>query len=202
MTEDEARHWCQRFANARAMERLEQFAARTIDENSRQNLISPGSCDHIWSRHIADSAQLLSYVPAAATSWVDVGSGPGLPGLVIAILCDLPITLIEPRTRRVTFLNDTVTALGLSNVSVRRAKAEAVTGTFDVISARAVAGIPQLLVMTRHLSQPSTRLILPRGRNGAREVAELPTRAQRMFHVEQSVTDAESVIVIADGVTS
>lgn len=200
MTEDDARGWCAAHASTTGMQLLDRFAALVVDENQRQNLISPATCDLIWSRHIADSAQLLNHMPAAARSWLDIGSGPGFPGIVIAILRDLPVTLVEPRTRRVQFMVDAAERLGLRNVAVQRAKAEGITGTFDVISARAVASIPSLLAMTGHLRDAKTRLILPRGRNGAREVAELPATQRRMFHVEQSVTDPDSVIVIADGV--
>lgn len=200
MTEGDARAWCAARTTPVQFERLERFADMVIAENSRQNLISPATCDVIWSRHITDSAQLALHCPAQARTWLDIGTGPGFPGLVIAMICDLAATLVEPRTRRVDFLNEVATALDLKNVTVKRAKAEAIDGRYDVISARAVANIPNLLAMTRHLGGASSRLLLPRGRNGATEVAELPANVRHMFHVEPSITDPDSVIVIADGV--
>lgn len=200
MNEEEAHIWCsQRFDDDRVA-LLERFAAMVVAENDHQNLISPATCASIWSRHVTDSAQLLGHRPEGARSWLDIGSGPGFPGIIVALLSDMTVTLVEPRGRRIEFLNSVVDALGIANAHVVRGKAEALEGSYHVISARAVASIPNLLTMTRHLRTKQTRLILPRGRNGATEVAELPATLRRMFHVEQSITDPESVIVIADGV--
>lgn len=200
MTEDDARDWC-RHHFPTMVERLERFGAMVVAENAHQNLISPSTCASIWSRHITDSAQLALFTPPGAASWIDVGAGAGFPGVVIAIIADISVTLVEPRARRAEFLTATVHALGLTNVVVRHARAETVVGQADVISARAVASIPELLAMTGHMRHPRTRLILPRGRNGASEVAQLPLSIRPMFHVEQSVTSSESMIVVAQGVT-
>lgn len=199
MTEDEARSWCEARFGSERLAILARFGEMVIRENEAQNLISPATCATIWNRHLADSAQLLLHA-RAPTSWLDVGSGAGFPGMVIAILLDRPVTLVEPRAKRADFLRHAAGALALSNATVRTAKAEAATGQYDIISARAVANIPQLIAITRHLRHARTRMVLPRGRNGAREVQELPRDLRRMFHVEHSVTDAESAIVLADGV--
>ncbi len=200
MTEDDARDYFHARFTATQVEKLDAFVTLLLSENQRQNLISPASCAAVWSRHIVDSAQLLSFAPAATRTWADIGSGPGLPGLVIAIIADVDVTLIEPRTRRVEFLHHATTTLALDNVQVHQAKAEAVTGRFDVVSARAVASLPVIVQISAHLRHRHTRLILPRGRNGATEVAQLSGKLRPMFHVEHSVTDPDSLIVIADGV--
>lgn len=202
MTEEEARAWLTaRWSDAK-VEALARFADLVLSETTRQNLISPASCAHIWTRHIVDSAQLLEHQPARWTSWLDIGSGAGFPGVVVAILTERSVTLVEPRARRVEFLRDCADRLSLGNIAVTHAKAEALTGTFDIVSARAVATLPALFAMSRHLRHRETRMILPRGRNGATEVAQLPRDWRGMFHVEQSVTDPESVIIVADGVTT
>lgn len=200
MTEDEALAWCKATFGDAATDKLDRFRAMVLEENERQNLISPASREAIWNRHIVDSAQLITYLPDRARTWFDIGSGPGFPGMVVAMLTDVQVTLVEPRGRRVEFLEYVAHRLQLAHVTVAKRKAEAVTGRADVISARAVASIPDLVTITGHLRHDGTRLILPRGKNGDSEVAMLPTKWRSMFHVEQSVTDPASVIVIADGV--
>lgn len=200
MTEDDAIAWCAARFGDEVTAKLDAFQALVLDENDRQNLISPASKEMIWSRHVVDSAQLIGHCPADARTWFDIGAGPGFPGMVVAIVSDLAVTLVEPRARRVDFLEAVKRKLDLSNVIVCKAKAEAVGGSADVISARAVASIPDLIAMTSHLRHDRTRMILPRGRNGDSEVATLPVKWRGMFHVEQSVTDPASAIVIADGV--
>lgn len=200
MTEEDAIAWCTARFGEQVTDRLRAFEASVLKENDRQNLISPASKDVIWSRHVVDSAQLVAHCPAEARTWFDIGAGPGFPGMVVAIVTGLAVTLVEPRARRVDFLEGVTRDLDLSNVMVVKAKAEAVTGSADVVSARAVASIPALIAMTSHLRHDRTRMILPRGRNGDSEVATLPPKWRGMFHVEQSVTDPASVIVIADGV--
>lgn len=201
MTEDEAKQWCAARFTPETVDRLSSFAELVIDENNHQNLIAPATCSTIWSRHITDSAQLLNYQPEQAATWIDIGTGAGFPGMIVAFIADLHVTLIEPRARRVDFLRSASQELGLTNVSVVHGKAEAFDQQADVISARAVASLPALLTMTCHLRHATTRLILPRGRNGASEIEQLPHKQRHMFHVEQSVTSGESVIIVADGVT-
>lgn len=201
MTEDDARGWCERRFSTEQVDKLAAFGAMVVEENARQNLISPVTCASMWGRHLTDSAQLVPLAMAGATSWLDVGSGAGFPGIVLGILWNGSIMLVEPRAKRAQFLDSAARQLGLSNVAVTQAKAESVKGHYDVISARAVASLPDLLAITRHLRDRRTQLILPRGRNGASEVEQLPRDQRRMFHVEHSVTDAQSVIAVADGVT-
>ncbi|WP_341208015.1 16S rRNA (guanine(527)-N(7))-methyltransferase RsmG [uncultured Sphingomonas sp.] len=200
MTEEEARSWCDARFGADATQRLDAFRIMVLEENDRQNLISPASKDAIWSRHIVDSAQLVDHCPDQASTWFDIGSGPGFPGMIVALVTGLEVTLVEPRGRRIEFLHAVANALSVSNVTIEKAKAEAVSGRADIISARAVASIPNLVAMTSHLRHAKTRMILPRGQNGDSEVAALPAKWRAMFHVEQSVTDPASAIVIADGV--
>lgn len=200
MTEEEARSWCEARFGAQTTKRLDAFRIMVLEENDRQNLISPASKEAIWSRHIVDSAQLIDHCPHGARTWFDIGSGAGFPGMIIAVTTPLVVTLVEPRGRRIDFLHAVAETLAVSNVTITKAKAEAVSGSADVISARAVASITNLVAMTSHLRHGRTRMILPRGQNGGREVAALPATWRAMFHVEQSVTDPSSAIVIADGV--
>jgi 16S rRNA (guanine527-N7)-methyltransferase len=177
-------------------EKLERFAALLREENERQNLVSSATLAHVWDRHILDSAQLVRYQPRAGASWLDVGSGAGLPGIVIASLVEGAVTLVEPRRLRAEFLHKLCESLDLF-ATVVCAKAERVEGKFDVITARAVASLPRLLEISAHLSTRKTVWALPKGRSALTELAEARRTWQGDFRVEPSVTDDESQIVIA-----
>ena len=180
-------------------DRLEAYVALLRDENGRQNLVSTATLDNVWERHILDSAQLVRFEPRPGASWGDVGSGAGLPGIVIACLVDGPVTLIEPRRLRAEFLREAVRTLGL-NLRVEAVKVERVDGTFEVITGRAVARLSHFLEISRHLSTGKTVWALPKGRSAQSELADARRSWQGSFRIEQSVTDDESQIVVATGV--
>jgi 16S rRNA (guanine527-N7)-methyltransferase len=162
-----------------------------------QNLIAPSTLGTIWERHVLDSAQLVRFEPFNGASWVDVGSGAGLPGLIVALLVKGPITLIEPRRLRAEFLSDVVSKLGLADrVTIECAKVERVQGKFDVITARAVAALDRLLAMTEHLSKSETVWVLPKGKNAQTELAQAQVNWHCDVRVEQSCTDPESQILV------
>jgi 16S rRNA (guanine527-N7)-methyltransferase len=189
----------QRPVSREAFGRIGRYVERLRAESNRQNLVSASTLDDLWSRHVLDSAQLVRFEPWDGASWADVGSGAGLPGIVIACLVDGPVTLIEPRRLRAEFLRAVVDDLGLKAI-VEGAKVESVGGQFDVITARAVAPLPVLLERSRHLSTRKTVWALPKGRNAISELAEARRAWQGAFHVERSVTDADSWIVVGTGV--
>lgn len=180
-------------------EKLERYVALLTDEAARQNLVSRGTLDAVWDRHILDSAQLVRFEPVPCASWVDIGAGAGLPGIVIACLVEGPVTLIEPRRLRADFLSSVISALEL-RATVVQSKAERAAGKFDVITGRAVAGLGDFLRLSAHLSTRKTVWALPKGRNAHSELAEAKRAWQGVFHVEQSVTDADSWIVVGTGV--
>ena len=180
-------------------EKLETYVALLREEATRQNLISTSTLDHVWPRHILDSAQLVRFEPRAGASWVDIGAGAGLPGIVISCLVAGPVTLIEPRRLRVEFLHKVVEALRI-NATIFSGKAERAEGKFDAITARAVARLGETLRISQHLSTIKTVWALPKGRSADAELAEAKRAWQGVFHVEQSVTDADSRIVVATGV--
>lgn len=180
---------------------LERYAGLLRVENCRQNLVSRGTVDSLWDRHILDSAQLARFEPHPGASWADIGSGAGLPGIVVAALVSGPVTLIKPRRLRAEFLTRTVEELGLAGrVDVAATKVERVCGRFDVITARAVASLSRLLEMSHHLSTQNTLWLLPKGQSAQSELADAERAWQGVFHVEQSVTDADSQIVVGTGV--
>jgi 16S rRNA (guanine527-N7)-methyltransferase len=181
-------------------ERLQAYVGLLLGENQRQNLIARSTSEQLWSRHVVDSAQLLRFAPDGRTRWLDVGSGAGLPGMVIAILSSNPIVLVEPRKLRADFLQRCVGELKLSHCQVHCTKVERETGQFDVITARAVAPADKLFGIARHLSHSGTRWILPKGQSGAKELAEVRRAWQGRFSIQPSITDENAVILVADGV--
>jgi 16S rRNA (guanine527-N7)-methyltransferase len=180
-------------------EKIETYVASLRAENERQNLVSASTLEHAWDRHILDSAQLVPFEPRVGATWVDIGSGAGLPGIVIACLVEGPVSLVEPRALRARFLERIVDELSLK-ASVVQARAEQVLGQFDVITGRAVAPLDRFLEISRHLSTGKTVWALPRGKNAQSELAEAQRSWQGAFHVERSVTDEQSWIVVATGV--
>lgn len=188
-----------------AGDRLRAFAALLLDEADRQNLISTASRAEIWSRHIVDSAQLLPLAPpeSAAGFWVDLGTGAGLPGMVIACLRPGPILMIESRPLRAAFLQRCVDALGLSHARVAGDKTERVQidAPAAIVSARAYAPMERLFAGSQHLTDSSTVWLLPKGRNAQKELEIAQRDWQAAFHVEQSITDPESAIVTLSGLS-
>ena len=179
--------------------KLERFAALLVDENQRQNLISPSSVPDLWSRHIMDGTQLIGLADGEG-SWLDIGSGPGLPGLVIAILGARPMTLNEPRKLRVDFLRRMVEELGLAGVAVAECKVERLAGKFDFITARAVARLDKLFAMSCHLAHSETKWVLPKGESAQSELDEAREAWQGSFRLVPSRTHPASAIVIAQHV--
>jgi 16S rRNA (guanine527-N7)-methyltransferase len=176
--------------------RLKWYAELVRQENSQQNLVSPSTLESLWERHILDSAQLVRFETRPGASWLDIGSGAGLPGIVIALLVSGPVTLLEPRRLRAEFLRRTVNALDLNNAVVRCAKAEKVEGRFETITARAVASVDKLLKLSTHLSTTNTRWVLPRGRNAQSELAEARRNWQCEAEIVPSRTDPDSGILL------
>jgi 16S rRNA (guanine527-N7)-methyltransferase len=202
MTESEAQAWLRdKFSVSReTQEKLEAFIGFLKREAESQNLISASTLEHIWSRHVVDSAQLLKFLPAESTSgnWIDLGSGAGFPGLIVAILSNFNVTLVESRGRRIDYLRRAVLMLDMeSHVTVAGMPLERLeTAPFSVISARAFAPLPRLFGLAERFSTDKTLWLLPKGRNAAKEWDEVEPYWNGDFRIENSVTDAEAGILV------
>ncbi len=196
--EQSARAFVAARCDARALARLDTFVALLRYENKRQNLVAARSLEEVWMRHIADSAQLLDYVPRGTAPWLDLGTGAGMPGLVIAIMRpDQEITLVEPRAKRIEWLERVCDKFGLARCRVFATRLERVeTFKAGVLSARAFAPLPRLLNLSARFSTDRTCWLLPKGRSAAQELADLPPKRRKRFHVEQSVTDPAAGILV------
>jgi len=195
-----ARRYVERIADQVAMERLELLITELLAENQRQNLISRPSEAQVWQRHIADSAQLLRFVPRETSgAWLDLGTGAGFPGLVIAAIePEREVVLVESRARRVEWLERMAEKLALPLCRVEGKRLELVEPfPARVISARAFAPLPKLLKLSAPFSTKATTYLLPKGRSAAQELESIPAKIRRMFHVEHSLTDAEAGIIVS-----
>jgi 16S rRNA (guanine527-N7)-methyltransferase len=184
--------------DAQARTRLEHLIALLREENERQNLVSAASLDEVWRRHIVDSAQLLTHVPRETSGpWMDLGTGAGFPGLVVAALRpDMPVLMVESRARRIAWLERVCDELGLTRASVLGSRLELVESeAVSVISARAFAPLARLLELSARFSTKATLWLLPKGRSAGQELAEL-TGWHHRFHVEPTITDDEAGIIM------
>lgn len=160
-------------------ETLERYAELLRTTGIERGLIGPAEADRIWERHIANCIPITTLFKKGATV-ADVGSGAGLPGIVIAASRpDLTLTLIEPLQRRVDFLNEAIAELKLP-IQVIRGKAESVKETFDYVTARAVAPLDRLLKSTWHLIKPNGALLAIKGESAQVELerTKLPKGAK------------------------
>ncbi len=197
-SEGEAQAYVADMCDAEAVERLKYFVAALKDENEQQNLVAKPTLDIAWQRHIADSAQLLTYVSRETGLWLDLGTGAGLPGLVVAIMRpNRPVMLVESRRKRIDWLECMKTELALPKCEIAGSRLELVeTVPAAVISARAFAPMPKLMDLSARFSTGQTTYLLPKGRSAAQELQTLPKKLRKLFHVEQSVTDDEAGIVV------
>lgn len=159
----------------------EAYAALLADDGVVRGLIGPREAPRLWERHLVNCALLGEAIEPDADV-CDIGSGAGLPGLVLAIARpDLRITLVEPLLRRTTFLDEVVERLGLRNVEVVRARAEELHGTreFAVVTSRAVAPLERLLDWSMPLVRQGGALVAMKGASAADEVAAATTSLRR-----------------------
>jgi 16S rRNA (guanine527-N7)-methyltransferase len=159
----------------------ERFVDLLATEGVRRGLIGPREAPRLWERHLLNCALLSDGIPLDLDV-CDIGSGAGLPGLVLA-LCrpDLALTLVEPLLRRTTFLSEAVDRLALGNVEVVRARAEDLHGhrDFSVVTARAVAPLDRLLAWSMPLVGEGGALLAMKGSSAADEVAAARTVLRR-----------------------
>ncbi len=145
--------------------KVELYVSLLLKWQQSINLVSAATADHVWERHIQDAAQLFPLLPSSDITLVDIGSGAGLPGFVLAMMGVRDVHLIEVDRRKAEFLRE---AARITNtpitLHIKRA-ADVFIPACDVITARAVAELDALLSLTEHLRQPSTFCLFPKGEN-------------------------------------
>jgi 16S rRNA (guanine527-N7)-methyltransferase len=177
--------------------RLKLYASLLRDWNSRHNLVSVGSLDDLWRRHYWDSAQLAPLVPQHATTLVDLGSGAGFPGLVLAELLrgKIAVTLFEGTAKKCAFLKAVAQRLELP-VSIENCRIEdAPRQIFDVITARACAPLTKLLSYAHHFMGPNSVCLFLKGQNVGVELTEAHKSWKVKIRQIPSLTDPSGVIL-------
>lgn len=188
----------------KAWDRAEAFAELLAGPGVVRGLLGPREVPRIWDRHLLNCAVVAEVIPDDVRL-VDIGSGAGLPGLVLAIVRpDIEVTLLEPLLRRTVFLQECVDELELDNVEVLRGRAEELAGKreFDMASARAVAPLDRLLTWSLPLLREDGELIAMKGERAAEELAEagpqlraMGARAAELITVGQGRVDPPTTLV-------
>lgn len=182
-------------------EALEVYEAMVRRWNSAINLVSKSSLPDLWARHIEDSAQVLKLGPSTATVWADLGSGGGFPGLVVAILAKelrpaLRVVLVEADIRKAVFLRQVVQTLGLS-CTVRSERIESLAQLeADVVSARALTALPDLLGYAEKHLRPGGVAIFPKGARFRDELSQAREIWDFDVDIEPSLADPEAAILV------
>lgn len=154
-------------------DRLTRYVALLLKWNAAINLIGKTTEVDLWQRHVWDSYQILPLIPESTQTLADLGSGGGLPGLVIACARpDMKITLVERDQRKCSFLREAARSIGLQNVTVRAEDARDLTETFDVVTSRALASLVELCAFAHPLLGEGGICLFPKGENFARELEE------------------------------
>jgi len=177
--------------------RLKAYADILADWNARHNLVARSTLPDLWRRHFWDSAQLTPLIPATARTLADLGSGAGFPGLVLAAMRpDLAVTLHEATTKKCAFLQAAADRMGLP-VTVQNARLEDLRPhTFDVVTARALAPLPQLLTYAQNFVGLNSVCLFLKGQNVGAELTE----AHKYWNIKvsqvPSQTDPSAAIVV------
>jgi 16S rRNA (guanine527-N7)-methyltransferase len=195
--------WTSGFS-AETVQRLERHLSMLVKWNAAINMVAPASLAQAWTRHFQDSIQIFDLRGEGCRHWVDLGSGAGFPGLVVASLAaerapDMRMTLVESDRRKAEFLRSVSRETGLA-VTVLDSRVEAVPPLqADVVSARALAPLPELCAYAaRHLA-PAGRGIFLKGARAEDELRAAKTRWRFNSRVVPSITEAAaSVLVITD----
>ena len=164
-----------------ALGKAADFAALLATQGVTRGLIGPREASRLWERHLLNCAVVAELLPAQG-QLVDIGSGAGLPGIVLAMLRPgMDVVLLEPMLRRTSFLDECVTALDLPNVTVTRARAQELAGSIraDVVTARAVAPLDRLAGWASGLLRPGGMILAIKGQSAEEAPKGTPSRPNR-----------------------
>lgn len=186
---------------SRETERLADYAALVRKWNPRINLVAPASLEDLEARHIDDSLQLAYLTRTKKQEWLDIGSGGGFPGIVLAICCpDRRITLVDSDVRKCVFLRTVARELDLKNLTVLNGRVESIPPRKSPqLSARALAPLPRLLGYVRRHLAPEGEAWLMKGRNWQVEVSEARKYYQFDLEAIESRTDPDAAILHLTG---
>jgi 16S rRNA (guanine527-N7)-methyltransferase len=184
---------------------LQRFSDLVCKWTAKINLISPSTIPDLWERHIVDSAQIYTSAPNSFEKWVDIGSGGGFPGIIMAIIGkekhpSAVFVLIESDLRKATFLRTAIRELGLSAVVIADRIEKATPQNADVVSARALSTLSSLLpFVERHLTRDG-RAILHKGKKASEEVSAAKNDWRFALEELPSLTDLDAQILVVKGI--
>lgn len=182
-------------------EKLETYVSLLKEWQKKFNLVSNASLEYVWARHIADSARLFQYITPADKTLYDLGSGAGFPALVLAVMAqktypETHFTLIESIGKKTLYLNEVKTVLGLNNVTIINDRAEHLRlPPANIISARAVTSLVNLLGFAYPFCNKHTKLIFPKGKSFQAEIDEALKKWNFYIKVDQNNISDEGVIL-------
>lgn len=187
-------------------ERFEIFAELLIKWNRSINLVSPSTVSEMWERHILDSAQLFNLVPHPVDHWVDMGTGGGFPGLIIAIMSEeknspVTTTMIESDTRKSVFLRTVLREIGLKANVIKERIEKVKPLNANVISARALSDLNTLFKLSHQHLVNGGQMLFPKGENWKTELETAQSKWNFDLQIVRSQTSGGSVIIKASGVT-
>lgn len=196
-----AEHVCERLNVSReTQERLEAYVALLLKWQNAINLIGPGTIKDVWSRHIHDCGQLMPYIPLSTNTVVDLGSGAGLPGMVLAIMGQANITLIESDSRKCAFLREAARETN-SDVNIIDSRIEEVKNMgADVVTARALAPLERLLDLSKSVTKPNTIYLFLKGKGLKNELTYLKNNWSMDVEVHPSATSPDGAILKMESV--
>ncbi len=182
------------------MDRLQAYAALLVKWNPKINLVAKSTIPDVWHRHMADSAQLWTLAPKGAKTWMDIGSGAGFPGLVIAAIAaekapDLAITLVESDRRKSVFLQSAAREMGITVEVITKRIELLEPQNADILSARALSSLPQLLEFAEKHRKPDGVCLFPKGARVDSELTEASTCWHMAYETFPSMTDPDAVIL-------
>lgn len=177
------------------LQQLEAYVALLKQWQKNYNLISDSTLDDIWQRHILDCAQLVPHIKSHVKV-LDIGSGAGLPAVVLAILCDAKITACERLGKRVQFLRHVSREANLKiNLQILQSDVLELDDRYDVITARAVADISKLFDLSLHVAHQDTQWLLLKGQGYKNEIDALPNEFRVTVDVHKSITSIDGVVL-------
>lgn len=174
-------------------QKLEQYAALLTEWNPKINLVAPGTIHELWARHIEDSAQVSEFIGEGANV-LDIGSGAGLPGLILSILGHT-VQLVESDQRKSIFLTEAARVCGVKPV-IHNVRVEALNTAADIITARAFAALKDIFDLTKNIATPATKFVLLKGENVATEIREAQRHWQFAHSLHPSRTGPGYILII------
>lgn len=189
-------HWAERQVSPALKKKFSDYVALLLKWNKAINLVGPATEADVWNRHIWDSFQLVESIPESATTLADLGCGAGLPGIVIALAKpELNVTLVESDQRKCSFLREVAQALGATNITVENTDIENITGSFDVVTARALAPMVELCGYAAPLVGTGSICFFPKGETFVKELEAAAAEWSYKVQLIHSKTHQKSCIV-------